>query len=188
MVTIVTENHSQQNAAEEQCYLMEIKRLIKEFHNPIATCLRTNVLLIADEAQTGIGVTVRRVRSLKKVKGKDKTGESAELVFANKHNYPRRPKELTWQEWAGKDDLGDEPYSRTKLLLAYLLRVHGVDFSNNRVISDKMVENDWELNDWELNGWELNDWELNDWELNDWELNDWELDDLELDAMDTDDE
>ncbi|KOS44887.1 hypothetical protein ACN38_g4193 [Penicillium nordicum] len=39
MVTIVTENHSQQNAAEEQCYLMEIKRLIKEFHNTIATVI-----------------------------------------------------------------------------------------------------------------------------------------------------
>lgn len=33
------ENHSQVNAAEEQCYLIDIKRLIKEFHNPIATVI-----------------------------------------------------------------------------------------------------------------------------------------------------
>ncbi|OQD63222.1 hypothetical protein PENPOL_c010G09315 [Penicillium polonicum] len=33
------ENHSQENAAEERCYLIDIKRLIKEFHNPIATAI-----------------------------------------------------------------------------------------------------------------------------------------------------
>lgn len=76
-----------------------------------------NSTLTQDRITCGNCYQVRRVRSLKKVKGKDKTGESAELVFANKHNYPRRLKELTWQEWAGKDDLGDEPYSQTKLLL-----------------------------------------------------------------------
>ncbi|KAJ5517105.1 4-aminobutyrate transaminase [Penicillium freii] len=71
------ENHSQVNAAEEQCYLIDIKRLIKEFHNPFATViaepiepkggdnhaspvfiygLRTNVLIV-DEVQTGVGAT-----------------------------------------------------------------------------------------------------------------------------------
>ncbi|KAJ9491312.1 hypothetical protein VN97_g1928 [Penicillium thymicola] len=115
--------------------------------------------LTLDRIICGNCYQVRLTNSLKKVK----TGVSAKRVFANKHNNPRRLKELTWKERAGKDDLGDEPYRQTKLLLPYLLRVHRMDFSNNKVISDKMVENDWELNDWQL-------------------------DDLELDAMDSDDE
>lgn len=67
---------------------------------------------------------IRMTSSLKKANGKDKTGASAELVFAKKHNNPRRAKELTWQEWAGKD-MGDGPFPQTKLAVVYLLRVHG---------------------------------------------------------------
>ncbi|CAI7594182.1 unnamed protein product [Penicillium palitans] len=51
------ENQSQENTAEEQCYLIEVKCLIKEFHNHVTTGLRTNVLLIVDEVQTGVGAT-----------------------------------------------------------------------------------------------------------------------------------
>ncbi|KAJ5863022.1 hypothetical protein N7455_007090 [Penicillium solitum] len=52
------ENHSQENAAEKQCYLIEVKRLITEFHNPVTTGLRTNVLLVVDEVQSSVGDTV----------------------------------------------------------------------------------------------------------------------------------
>ncbi|KAJ5688001.1 hypothetical protein N7536_010620 [Penicillium majusculum] len=51
------ENHSQENAAEKQCYLIEVKRLITEFHNPVTTGLRTNVLLVVDEVQSSVGDT-----------------------------------------------------------------------------------------------------------------------------------
>ncbi|KAJ5186253.1 hypothetical protein N7449_011017 [Penicillium cf. viridicatum] len=50
------DNHSQENAVEAQCYLIEVKRLIKEFHSPVATGLRTNVFIV-DEVQTGDGAT-----------------------------------------------------------------------------------------------------------------------------------
>lgn len=83
-----------------------------------------NITLTRYRITCGNCYQIRHTISLKKVKGKDKTGASAELVFANKHNYLRRPKELTWQEWAGKD-LGNGPFPQTKLAVAYLLRVHG---------------------------------------------------------------
>ncbi|KAJ5419524.1 uncharacterized protein N7487_003074, partial [Penicillium crustosum] len=50
------ENHSQENVAEKQCYSIEVKRLIKGFHNPVSTSLRID-LLIVDEVQTGVGAT-----------------------------------------------------------------------------------------------------------------------------------
>lgn len=78
---------------------------------------------------------------LRKATGKD---ESAEIVFANMSNYPRMPKESTWQEWAGKD-LGDQPLSETKHPLAYLLRVHGVDFNIDKTVAQKMAEDDMRL-------------------------------------------
>lgn len=53
---------------------------------------------------------------------KAKTGKSTNLVFRDKHNDLRKPGQFTWQERADKD-LGDEPFSQTKLLLPYLLRV-----------------------------------------------------------------
>lgn len=66
------------------------------------------------------------------------------------------PQDLTWQEWAGRD-LGDEPFAQTKLLLAYLLRVHGVDFSIDKRIANKSMENDWELDDLELDAMDSSD-------------------------------
>lgn len=33
------ENHSQENTAEEQCYLIEVNCLIKEFHNHVTTVI-----------------------------------------------------------------------------------------------------------------------------------------------------
>ncbi|KAJ5256386.1 hypothetical protein N7505_011537 [Penicillium chrysogenum] len=59
--------------------------------------------------------------------------------------HPRMPGRLTWQEYQGKD-LGDEPFSKTKLLLTYLRRVHGVDLRNDKIIADKMM-GDLELDD-----------------------------------------
>ena len=84
-------------------------------------------------------------KASRKDEGKDKTDTSAEIVFANKSNDPRMPGGLTWQEYQGKD-LGDEPFSKTKLLLTYLLRVHGVDLRNDKIIADKMMD-DLELDD-----------------------------------------
>ncbi|KOS43367.1 hypothetical protein ACN38_g5760 [Penicillium nordicum] len=101
--------------------------------------------LTPDRITCGNCYQVRLKSSLKKVK----TGVSANRVFTNKHNNPRRPKELTWQERAGKDKLGDEPYTQTKLLLPYLLRVHGVDHSIDKLIADKAVENELDAMDLE---------------------------------------
>ncbi|KZN85132.1 hypothetical protein EN45_093040 [Penicillium chrysogenum] len=84
-------------------------------------------------------------KASRKDEGKDKTDTSAEIVFANKSNDPRMPGGLTWQEYQGKD-LGDEPFSKTKLLLTYLLRAHGVDLRNDKIIADKMMD-DLELDD-----------------------------------------
>ncbi|CRL29774.1 unnamed protein product [Penicillium camemberti] len=80
--------------------------------------------LTRDRITCGHCYQIRMKSSLKKANGKDKTGASAKLVFAKKHNNPRRAKELTWQEWAGKD-MGDGPFPQTKLAVVYLLRVHG---------------------------------------------------------------
>lgn len=81
----------------------------------------------------------------RKDEGKAKTDTCADIVFDNKSIHPRMPGRLTWQEYQGKD-LGDEPFSKTKLLLTYLRRVHGVDLRNDKIIADKMM-GDLELDD-----------------------------------------
>jgi 4-aminobutyrate aminotransferase / (S)-3-amino-2-methylpropionate transaminase len=77
------EQHAEENAAEEQRCLVEVERIIKEFHNPVAAVIiepiqseggdnhaspaffaglreitkRNNILFIVDEVQTGVGAT-----------------------------------------------------------------------------------------------------------------------------------
>ncbi|KGO58826.1 hypothetical protein PEX2_091810 [Penicillium expansum] len=75
----------------------------------------------------------------KKGKRKAKTGPSAKLVFENKYHDERKEGNETWQEQKGRKVKQDRPFKETKLLVAYLIRVHGRDFRADKIIDEKVA-------------------------------------------------
>ncbi|CAI7651731.1 unnamed protein product [Penicillium palitans] len=82
-----------------------------------------------------------------KGKGKAKSNSNTsrpKLLVRDKSNHARGDEEETWQEKKGKKVKENRPFPQTKLLLPYLLRVHGKDFRADGIIAEKVANDNLE--------------------------------------------
>ncbi|KAJ5405275.1 hypothetical protein N7465_006559 [Penicillium sp. CMV-2018d] len=135
----------------EDCHTLYAKRWTtlgnKWLDRTKDTTLTSDRIICANCYQKRNTSSLRR-KAKNKAKGKSKrkgkTVASAKLKFKNNRGNARKAGEETWKEKKGKKVKENRPFPQTKLLLSYLLRVYGKDFSADGIIAEKVANDNLE--------------------------------------------